>query len=64
MKMITQTRKTFQDGRSDVSLEPTARLTVTVQRQVESSDEEVENRQGPRTSDSVVRKDVSHDREL
>lgn len=47
-----------------LQLNSTPRLTVTVQRQVESGNEEVENRQGPRTSDSVVRKDVSHDREL
>ena len=64
MKMITQTRKTFQEGRSGISLDSIARLTITVQRQVESGDEEVENRQGPRTSDSVVRKDVPHDREF
>ena len=62
--MITQTRKTFQDGRSGISPDSTARLTVTVQRQVESGNEEIENRERPRTSDSVVRKDVPHDREF
>jgi hypothetical protein len=62
--MITQTMKTFQDGRSDFSLDHTARLTVTVQRQVESDNEEVDDCQGPGTSDSVVRKDVPHDGEL
>jgi len=62
--MITQTRKTSQDGRSDFSHDLTVRLTVTVQRQVESNDEEVEYCQGPGTSDSVVRKDIPQDREL
>ena len=63
---MTQTRKTFHDGRSVVSLGPVIiiRLTITIQRQIETGDEEVDNCQRPRASDSVVREDISQNREF
>jgi hypothetical protein len=41
-----------------------ARLTVKVQRQIETSDKEVDNRQRPGASDSIVRENVPHDGEF
>jgi hypothetical protein len=41
-----------------------SRLTITVQGQIETDNEEVDTCQTPRASDGVVRKDVSQDREF
>jgi len=41
-----------------------SRLTITVQGQIETNNEEVETCQSPRAGDGVVRKDVSHDGEF